>query len=37
MGRESTIDKIAPAVRAHITKRLRQNCLTLDALMAGLR
>lgn len=37
MGRKSTVDKQAPGVRAHILKRLRENRLTLDELIADLR
>lgn len=37
MGRKSTIDKLAPAVRSHIEKRLRENRLTLDELIGDLQ
>lgn len=37
MGRKSSIDKLPPAVRAHIEQRLRENRLTLDELFADVR
>ena len=37
MGRKSSIDKLPGGVRAHIEKRLRENRLTLDELIADLR
>jgi hypothetical protein len=36
VGRKSLIDRATPGVRAHILKRLRENRLTLDELMAEL-
>ncbi|CAD5107224.1 phage protein Gp27 family protein [Zestomonas carbonaria] len=37
MGRKSSIDKLEPAVRLHIERRLRENRLTLDELIADLQ
>ncbi|TDK65990.1 phage protein Gp27 family protein [Sapientia aquatica] len=37
MGRKSNIKKLAPDVRAHLEKLLRQDRLTLDELIANLR
>lgn len=37
MGRKSTIDKQAPEVKGHLHKRLRENRMTLDELLAELR
>lgn len=37
MARKSSIDKLTPAVRTHIEKRLRENRLTLDELIADLQ
>lgn len=37
MGRKSSIDKLEPAVRSHIERRLRENRLTLDELIADLQ
>jgi hypothetical protein len=37
MGRKSTIDRLAPEVRARIQKHLRENRLTLDELIADLQ
>ena len=37
MGRKSTIDKLPPEVKGHLQKRLRENQLTLDELIADLR
>ena len=37
MGRKSTVDKLEPKVRTHIEKRLRENRLTLDELIADLQ
>ena len=37
MGRKSTIDKLPEEVRKHIEKRLRENRLTLDELVADVR
>ena len=37
MGRKSSIDRLAPEVRAHIEKRLRENRLTLDELFSDIR
>lgn len=37
MGRKSSVDRQAPGVRAHILRRLRENRLTLDELIADLR
>lgn len=37
MGRKSSIDKLRPEVRSHIQRRLRENRLTLDELIADLR
>ena len=37
MGRKSTIDKLPGDVKAHLQKRLRENRLTLDGLIADLR
>jgi hypothetical protein len=37
MGRKSSIDKLPTGVRSHIQKRLRENRLTLDELIADLR
>jgi DNA-directed RNA polymerase len=37
MGRKSTVDKLDPKVRSHIEKRLRENRLTLDELIADLQ
>lgn len=37
MGRKSSIDKLPPEVRTHIEKRLRENRLTLDELVADVR
>lgn len=37
MGRKSSIDKLDPAVRSHIERRLRENRLTLDELIDDLR
>jgi len=36
MGRKSSIDKLDPAVRSHIERRLRENRLTLDELIEDL-
>ncbi|WP_339729819.1 phage protein Gp27 family protein [uncultured Pseudomonas sp.] len=36
MGRKSSIDKLDPAVRSHIEKRLRERRLTLDELIEDL-
>lgn len=36
MGRKSSVDKQSPGVRAHILRRLRENRLTLDELIADL-
>ncbi len=36
MGRKSSIDKLKPAVRTHIERRLRENRFTLDELIADL-
>jgi hypothetical protein len=36
VGRKSTIDKLAPEVKTHLQKRLRENRLTLDELIADL-
>lgn len=36
MGRKSSIDKLEPTVRSHIERRLRENRLTLDELIADL-
>ena len=36
MGRKSSIDKLEPTVRSHIERRLRENQLTLDELIADL-
>lgn len=36
MARKSSIDKLAPQVREHIQRRLRENRLTLDELIADL-
>lgn len=36
MGRKSSIDKLEPLVRSHIERRLRENRLTLDELIADL-
>ncbi len=36
MGRKSSIDKLAPEVRAHIERRLRENRFTLDELIDDL-
>lgn len=36
MGRKSTIDKLPGEVKAHLQKRLRENRLTLDELIADL-
>lgn len=36
MGRKSSIDKLSTKVRSHIEKRLRENALTLDELIADL-
>ncbi len=37
MGRKSSIDKLDPAVRSHIERRLRENRLTLDELITDLQ
>lgn len=37
MGRKSSIDKLPSGVRSHIQRRLRENRLTLDELIADLR
>ncbi|MFA7238734.1 MAG: phage protein Gp27 family protein [Sulfuricellaceae bacterium] len=37
MGRKSTVDRLAPAIREHIERRLRENRLTLDELLDDLR
>jgi len=37
MARKSTVDKLAPDVRSHIERALRENRLTLDELIADLR
>jgi hypothetical protein len=37
MGRKSSIDRLAPDVRSHIERRLRENRLTLDELIADLQ
>lgn len=37
MGRKSTIDKLPLEVKGHLQKRLRENRLTLDELIADLR
>ncbi len=37
MGRKSSVDRQAPGVRAHILRRLRENRLTLDELIADLQ
>lgn len=37
MGRKSTIDRLSDAARAHIERRLAENRLTLDELIAELR
>ena len=37
MGRKSTIDKLPVEVKSHLQKRLRENRLTLDELIADLR
>lgn len=37
MGRKSTVDKLDAGVRSHIEKRLRENRLTLDELIADLQ
>lgn len=37
MGRKSTVDKLAPDVRSHIERALRDNRLTLDELIADLQ
>ena len=37
MGRKSTIDKLPGEVKGHLQKRLRENRLTLDELIADLR
>ena len=37
MGRKSSIDKLEPTVRSHIERRLRENRLTLDELIADLQ
>src|SRR5690625_237082 len=37
MGRKSTVDKLDPAVRKHIERRLRENRLTLDELIEDLQ
>lgn len=37
MGRKSSIEKLAPDVRSHIERRLRENRLTLDELIADLQ
>lgn len=37
MARKSSIDKLPEAVRSHIERRLRENRLTLDELIADLR
>ncbi len=37
MGRKSSIDKLPAEVRSHIQRRLRENRLTLDELIADLR
>lgn len=36
MGRKSSIEKLDPAVRSHIERRLRENRLTLDELIDDL-
>jgi len=36
MGRKSSIEKLAPGVRSHIERRLRENRLTLDELIQDL-
>lgn len=37
MGRKSSIEKLLPAVRSHIERRLRENRLTLDELIEDLQ
>ena len=37
MGRKSSIDRLPAAVRSHIERRLRENRLTLDELIADLQ
>lgn len=37
MGRKSSIEKLPPAVKAHIQRRLRENRLTLDEMIADLQ
>lgn len=37
MARKSTVDKLAPDVRSHIERALRENRLTLDELIEDLR
>lgn len=37
MARKSTVDKLAPDVRSHIERALRENRLTLDELIAELQ
>lgn len=37
MARKSTVDKLAPDVRSHIERALRENRLTLDELIADLQ
>lgn len=37
MGRKSSIEKLAPDVRSHIERRLRENRLTLDELIVDLQ
>ena len=37
MGRKSTIHKLSPDVRSHIERRLREDALTLDELIADIR
>lgn len=37
MARKSTVDKLAPNVRSHIERSLRENRLTLDELIEDLR
>lgn len=37
MGRKSSIHRLDPTVRSHIERRLRENRLTLDELLADIR
>ncbi|GAB4209344.1 MAG: hypothetical protein Fur0019_16090 [Tibeticola sp.] len=37
MGRKSSVDKLPAEVKAHLQRRLRENRLTLDELIADLR